>query len=126
MLVKKSAFGGNEDNKSRGTERDFHAFGDDSGDVVVVTIPGYNLDFNAGTGASVGDFFQPATFFGQHGYDPRYAEMKAIFYAAGPDFKRASLKDVDNVDVAPTIADLLGIKPPRDAQGKKISTHDGH
>jgi predicted AlkP superfamily phosphohydrolase/phosphomutase len=126
MLVKQSAFGGNEDKKSRGTERDFHAFGDDSGDVVVVTIPGYNLDFNAGTGASAGDFFQPATFFGQHGYDPRYAEMKAIFYAAGPDFKRMSLKDVDNVDVAPTVADLLGIKPPRDAQGKKISTHDGH
>ena len=45
--------------------------------------------------------------------------MKAIFYAAGPDFKRMSLKDVDNVDVAPTVADLLGIKPPRDAQGEK-------
>ena len=70
MLVKKSS-SGNDDKKSRGRERDFHAFGDDSGDVVVVTIPGYNLDFNAGTGASAGDFFQPATFFGQHGYDPR-------------------------------------------------------
>ena len=52
--------------------------------------------------------------------------MKAIFYAAGPDFKRRNLKEVDNVDVAPTVADLLDIKPPRDAQGKKISTRNHH
>ena len=121
MLVKKSSFGGNDDKKSRGRERDFHAFGDDSGDVVVVTIPGYNLDFNAGTGASAGDFFQPATFFGQHGYDPRYAEMKAIYYAAGPDIKKRTLLNVDNIDVAPTVAHLLGIKAPSDAQGKKLN-----
>ena len=42
-----------------------------AGDVVIVTAPGYHLDFNAGTGTNVGDFFQPSTFFGQHGYDPR-------------------------------------------------------
>jgi arylsulfatase A-like enzyme len=48
--------------------------------------------------------------------------MKAIFYAAGPDFKERELSNVDNIDVAPTVADALGIKPPMDAQGKKINT----
>ena len=38
--------------------------------------------------------------------------MKAIFYAAGPDFKERRLSNVDNIDVALTIADALGIKPP--------------
>jgi hypothetical protein len=35
--------------------------------------------------------------------------MKAIFYGAGPDFDRRRLKDIDAVDVAPTVAELLGI-----------------
>lgn len=126
ILRKQSGFGGNDDKKGRGRERDFHAFGHDSGDVVMITIPGYNLDFNAGTGTAVGNLFQPSTFFGQHGHDPRLPEMKAIFYGAGPDFERRRLKDVDAIDVAPTVAELLGIKPPRDAQGKKIATGSDH
>jgi predicted AlkP superfamily pyrophosphatase or phosphodiesterase len=124
ILSKKSNFGSDQEKKRRGRERDFHAFGEDSGDVLVVTMPGYHLDFNAGTGTATGDFFQPSTFFGQHGHDPRLPEMKAIFYAAGPDFKRRTLKDVDNVDIAPTVAELLGMNPPKDSQGKKIRTGD--
>jgi predicted AlkP superfamily phosphohydrolase/phosphomutase len=124
ILRKKSNFSDADAKKRRGGERDFHAFGEDSGDVLIVTIPGYHLDFNAGTGAGVGDFFQPSSFFGQHGHDPRLPEMKAIFYAAGPDFRRKRLKEVDGVDVAPTVAELLAINPPRDAQGKKIQTRD--
>jgi predicted AlkP superfamily phosphohydrolase/phosphomutase len=126
MLSKKSNFGSDQEKKSRGKERDFHAFSEDAGDVLVVTIPGYHLDFNAGTGTTIGDFFQPSTFFGQHGHDPRLPEMKAIFYAAGPDFKSRHLKEVDAVDIAPTVAELLGIDPPKDTQGKKISTRHDH
>jgi predicted AlkP superfamily pyrophosphatase or phosphodiesterase len=124
LLLKASNFGSDQEKKRRGRERDFHAFGEDSGDVLVVAIPGYNLDFNAGTGTTTGDFFQSSTFFGQHGHDPRLPEMKAIFYAAGPDFKRRTLQDVDNVDIAPTVAELLGINPPKDSQGKKIRIGD--
>jgi predicted AlkP superfamily pyrophosphatase or phosphodiesterase len=126
LLLKTSNFGSDQEKKRRGRERDFHALGEDSGDVLVITIPGYHLDFPAGTGAAIGDFFQPSNFFGQHGYDPRLPEMKAIFYAAGPDFKRRTLKEVDNVDIAPTIAELLDIKPPKDSQGRKIQTRDDH
>ena len=50
--------------------------------------------------------------------------IEAIFYAAGPDFRRKTLKEVDAIDVAPTVAELLDIKPPRDAQGRKIQTRD--
>jgi hypothetical protein len=39
----------------------------------------------------------------------------------GPDFK-----DIDNLDIAPTVAELLGINPPKDSQGRKIATDDGH
>jgi predicted AlkP superfamily pyrophosphatase or phosphodiesterase len=124
ILQEKSRFGANVAATSRDIERDFHVFGEDTGDVFVVTIPGYNLDFNPGTVAAIGNFFQPSTFFGQHGYDPRLPEMKAIFYAAGPDFKRTTITGVDNIDVAPTVADLLGISPPEQAQGRKIHIHD--
>jgi predicted AlkP superfamily pyrophosphatase or phosphodiesterase len=126
LLLKTSNFGSDQEKERRGRERDFHVFSDDIGDVLVVTIPGYHLDFSAGTGTAIGDFFQASTFFGQHGHDPRLPEMKAIFYAAGPDFKRRSLREVDAVDVAPTVAELLGIDPPKDTQGKKISTRHDH
>jgi predicted AlkP superfamily phosphohydrolase/phosphomutase len=124
ILQEKSRFGAVDAAKSRDRERDFHVFGEDTGDVFVVTIPGYNLDFNPGTGAAIGNFFQPSTFFGQHGYDPRLPEMKAIFYAAGPDFKRETIKAVENIDIAPTVADVVGISPPKQAQGRKIHIHD--
>jgi hypothetical protein len=50
--------------------------------------------------------------------------MKTLFSATGPDFERRSLKEVDNVDIAPTVAELLGINPPQDSHGKKSRTED--
>ncbi len=119
VLQQKSNFNGNK--KSKEAQRDFHAFGEDTGDVLIVSRAGYNLDFNPGTLASIGNLFQASTFFGQHGYDPNLPEMKAIYYAAGPDIKKRTLLNVDNIDVAPTVAHLLGIKAPTDAQGKKLN-----
>jgi predicted AlkP superfamily pyrophosphatase or phosphodiesterase len=119
VLQQKSNFNGNK--KSKEAQRDFHAFGEDTGDVLIVSRAGYNLDFNPGTLASIGNLFQASTFFGQHGYDPNLPEMKAIYYAAGPDIKKRTLLNVDNIDVAPTVAHLLGIKAPSDAQGKKLN-----
>ena len=48
--------------------------------------------------------------------------MKAIFYGAGPSFKSKTVKEVITVDVAITVAELLGIEPPTDAQGKAINS----
>ena len=47
--------------------------------------------------------------------------MKAIFYAAGPYFQRKTIKEMENIDVAPTIAEVLGINPPQDAQRRKVT-----
>jgi arylsulfatase A-like enzyme len=43
--------------------------------------------------------------------------MKAI----GPDLRRTALTELNSFDIAPTIADLLDIKAPRDAQGKRLN-----
>lgn len=101
--------------------------GQDSGDVFALLSLGYNFD---GTQSSVvqrlGD--DPSTtpilsvpnFYGAHGYDPNNPLMSAIFYAAGPDIGRGSLNQVRNIDVAPTILQLLGVTPASTVQGSPI------
>ena len=51
---------------------------------------------------------------GEHGYDPHtMPEMKAIFFAAGPDFAHNKrLKSFENVDVYPLITQILGLHAP--------------
>ncbi len=51
---------------------------------------------------------------GSHGFDPHtMPEMKAIFYAEGPDIRPGTrLKSFDNIDVYPFIARILGLEIP--------------
>jgi alkaline phosphatase D len=51
---------------------------------------------------------------GVHGYDPRVLpEMRAIFYAEGPDIRRGvTLKPFENVNVYPFLAEILGLDAP--------------
>jgi alkaline phosphatase D len=51
---------------------------------------------------------------GGHGFDPRtMPEMKAIFFAAGPDIRSGvQLKPFENVNIYPFIAEILGLIPP--------------
>ncbi|MBB6599821.1 ectonucleotide pyrophosphatase/phosphodiesterase [Luteimonas sp. MC1825] len=49
---------------------------------------------------------------GSHGYDPALPSMRAVFIASGPAFRRGAVIDaIDNVDVYPLLARLLGIAP---------------
>jgi predicted AlkP superfamily pyrophosphatase or phosphodiesterase len=60
---------------------------------------------------------------GSHGFDPhKMPEMKAIFYAEGPDIKAAvKLGSFDNIDVYPFVARLLGLEaPPIDGELKPL------
>jgi predicted AlkP superfamily pyrophosphatase or phosphodiesterase len=57
---------------------------------------------------------------GVHGHVSAHRQIQAIFFAYGPNVPRQLAGLVNGVDVAPTIASLLGIDPPRDAQGKAI------
>jgi alkaline phosphatase D len=51
---------------------------------------------------------------GVHGYDPASVpEMRAIFYAEGPDIRKgAKLKPFENVNVYPFLAEILGLNAP--------------
>ena len=75
--------------------------------IVVATDRSYIRAHNA---LSFGD--PPNTDPGQHGYDPQIVpEMKAIFYAAGPNIRAGvKVKPFENVDVYPLIARILGLK----------------
>jgi predicted AlkP superfamily pyrophosphatase or phosphodiesterase len=54
----------------------------------------------------------PHPLKGEHGFAPEAPEMRAVFVAAGPSFKRGvALPAFDNVDVYPLLAHLLGIEP---------------
>jgi len=66
--------------------------------------------------------FAPGSFFGQHGYDPNFPEMRAIFVAAGPGIKeKLIINPVRLIDVAPTAAKLLNITLPATVDGKVLT-----
>jgi predicted AlkP superfamily pyrophosphatase or phosphodiesterase len=75
-------------------------------DLVLTTGPGYSFGNNV-TGQVIVD---AGGSKGSHGHDPRPDYMHAMFVAAGTGIKPgAKLKLINNVDVAPTIAHLLGL-----------------
>ncbi len=91
-----------------------------SGDVVVVFRPPYQTD-----AATPGETIAFSQFFGQHGYLPDLVDlehnvnMHGTFIAAGTGIrKHPPLPNVRAIDVAPTIAFLLGIPAPEDSIGK--------
>ena len=58
---------------------------------------------------------------GHHGYVNTDPKMNALFVAVGPGIKRgAKVGVIDNIDVAPTAAKLLGVDLPT-AQGKPLT-----
>jgi predicted AlkP superfamily pyrophosphatase or phosphodiesterase len=61
----------------------------------------------------------PAGSRGQHGYDPDRPEMRASFLMAGGAIASRQLDGVGLVDVAPTIAQALGLALPR-ATGRAL------
>lgn len=60
------------------------------------------------------------TGLGIHGHVATHRQIQAIFFAYGPNVPARLTGLVNSVDVTPTVASLLGIEPPRDAQGKAI------
>jgi alkaline phosphatase D len=80
------------------------------GDPVVIATGPYAIRAaSLGTASSE----RPPTA-GMHGFDPRLLpQMKASFFAAGPDLLAGkTLAPFDNVNLYPWIAHLLGLNPP--------------
>ncbi len=92
-----------------------------SGDVVVVLRPPYQSD--AGTN---GQDIALSHFFGQHGYLPNLVDlahnvnMHATFVASGPGIASglAPVAGLRAIDIAPTIAFLMGYPGPQNARGR--------
>lgn len=85
------------------------------GDLVVVPDIGTNLHFRAKSSPSLG---------GAHGYDNYSPEMEAIFYAAGPSFKKnVKLPVMANVNLYLIISRLLNLEPaPNDGDSAVVNT----
>jgi phosphodiesterase/alkaline phosphatase D-like protein/predicted AlkP superfamily pyrophosphatase or phosphodiesterase len=102
--------------------------GQDTGDVFALLKTGYNFDGTQSTPViRKGDTAAPATavlsvpnFYGAHGYDPTLPDMKAIFYAAGPNIVPQTLGSVRNIDIAPTIEKILNVQPATTVNGTAI------
>jgi len=72
-------------------------------EIVVVADSSWSIGTKSGTTSERG---------GAHGYDNSNSDMFAIFYAAGPSFKKNyHFKELNNVDVYNLICRILEIKP---------------
>lgn len=101
--------------------------GQDTGDVFALLTEGYNFDGvqtpvvnRLGDPTSSTPVLSVPNFYGAHGYDPNLPNMSAIFFAAGPNIPEGRLDRVRNIDIAPTILQLLDVKPSPTVQGESI------
>lgn len=60
---------------------------------------------------------------GSHGFDPGLPSMRALFLAQGPAFRQGvAVPAIDNVDVYPVLARLLGVEPaPNDGDAEALA-----
>jgi hypothetical protein len=94
-----------------------------TGDLVVIADMPYALSRPAGLDgylmAGLQLFGHP---FGMHGYDPDEPDMGGVFMAMGRGVDRdLALGEVRQIDVAATVARLLGIEPPLQSEGRPIA-----
>ena len=91
-----------------------------TGDLVAFAAVPYQFD-----AATPGTLVAPSHFFGQHGYVPDVqakganTNMRATFIAGGKGVGRGSVK-ARSIDLAPTLAFLLGIPEPQHSQGRVL------
>jgi hypothetical protein len=82
---------------------------DQFSDLVLAAAAGYMF-----SNQSEGEFITQQSAPGTHGYANTDIQMQAIFIATGADIpKGIQLGNISNLDVAPTIAALLGIENER-------------
>jgi 2',3'-cyclic-nucleotide 2'-phosphodiesterase (5'-nucleotidase family) len=89
-----------------------------TGDLVVFAYPPYQFDAE-----TPGTLVALSAFFGQHGYVPDVqnldanVNMRATFIAGGKSVRSGQVEGLRTIDLAPTIAYLLGVPEPQQSQG---------
>jgi predicted AlkP superfamily phosphohydrolase/phosphomutase len=73
-----------------------------AGDIFVEAAPGYTLSDDRGAET----IFEPASYYGEYGYDPNRSDMRGGLLIAGRGARPGTA--VRLIDLAPTIARLLG------------------
>lgn len=87
--------------------------GPSGGDLYVALRPGYYS-----SAALRGDVVVKQQASGEHLYSPQLPALQAAFALAGPGvLAGADLGTIRQIDIAPTLAALLGIEPPAQSQG---------
>lgn len=94
-----------------------------TGDLVVMAEPPFTLDRPAGIEGQMMVAAQAlGRDFGMHGYDPTLPEMGGAFLALGRGATPGGrLGLVRQIDVAATVAGLLGMGPPLNSEGSAIA-----
>lgn len=94
-----------------------------TGDIVLLTQPPhyfYELKWYEKAGIFLGGLFLDWSF-GMHGYSPDHPDMSGILLAKGRGVAADTrLGAISNLDIAPTVARLLGMGPPSDCEGVPI------
>jgi predicted AlkP superfamily pyrophosphatase or phosphodiesterase len=95
-----------------------------TGDIVVIAEPLYTLNRGDSLLTKAIVFFSPMLGWewGAHGFNPDLPDMGGIFFAMGRGVSAG--KKIDNVhqrDIAPTVADILGIDAPAGAKNLPVS-----
>ena len=91
-----------------------------TGDLVVFSYPPYQFDAE-----TPGTLVAPSAFFGQHGYVPDVQDlaanvnMRATFLAGGKGIAKGTVT-ARTIDLAPTLAFILGIPEPQMSQGRVL------
>lgn len=91
-----------------------------TGDLVVFSYPPYQFDAE-----TPGTLVAPSHFFGQHGYVPDVQDlaaninMRATFLAGGEGISHRTVT-ARSIDLAPTLAFLLGVPEPQHSQGEVL------
>ncbi len=86
-----------------------------AGDVVLIGAPGYVM------GSDVEKNVSPPIELGTHGGDANRSMLRPIFIATGAEFSKGKeINATSNLDIAPTIYDLLGLEIPSFVEGKII------
>ncbi|HEX5823242.1 MAG TPA: 5'-nucleotidase C-terminal domain-containing protein [Candidatus Limnocylindrales bacterium] len=93
-----------------------------TGDLVVFSYPPYQFDAE-----TPGTLIAASKFFGQHGYVPDVqvlgaanVNMRATFLAGGKSIAKGEVS-ARTIDLAPTLAYMLGIPEPQMSQGRVLT-----